>query len=92
MDLSTPTAATGQKLIATTPGQAGFVLVVKGDSAADLRVITKESFEVDGVLTADTTGILLEAGASITLEPGAYITRTAADGSAATFSAFAFRK
>jgi hypothetical protein len=92
MDHSTPTAATGQKLIANLPDQDGFIVVVEESSAADLRIITGLAYEVDGELTEDPTGILLAAGGSITLEAGAYICRTAADGSAADFSAAAFKR
>jgi hypothetical protein len=90
MDLTTPTAATGQRVISTVKGQDGFIVVVKADSPSGLRVLTGQSFKVDGVETADTTGLLIPADGSLELPPGVYCCKTATNGSAATFSAVAF--
>jgi hypothetical protein len=50
--------------------------------------MTGRGVNVDGVMTVDPDGLLLAVGESITLPlTGAYMVKTATNGTAATFSA-----
>lgn len=94
MDLTTNTAAaTTTTIFLTDDGPIrNLTFKVKSSSAAGLRIITGFPIAIDGVTTADTTGILLNAttGDSITLPCGTtYLCKTGTDGVAATFSVIA---
>lgn len=89
MNILTSSVAANATSIANQRGQSGFVIVVADSSPAPLRVVTNLDFFLDGVLTADTDGILIPAGASVTLAAGSYSLKTGTDGSSAVASVMA---
>jgi hypothetical protein len=88
MNLSTPTAAASSRVIGVVPGAQNLTIRVDAGSGAGLRLMTGRGVNVDGVMTVDPDGLLLAVGESITLPlTGAYMVKTATNGTAATFSA-----
>jgi len=90
MDLTTNTAAATTTAIFLSEDSPvkNLTFKVKSNSAAGLRIITGFPIIINGVTTADTTGILLDAatGDSISLPCGTtYLCKTNTDGTAATF-------
>ena len=90
MDLSTNTAAatpTAVYLNGDGPYR-NLTFKVKSASSADLRIITGYPITINGVATADTTGILLEAANSDSISlpcETTYLCKTETDGVAADF-------
>ena len=92
MTLATPTAAASSKTIEGPAPATQLVFKVLDGSAASLRIVTGFSIKVDGVLTADTTGLTVDAGESISLSASnTYLCSTATDATAADFQVIATR-
>lgn len=86
MNLSTPTAAASAKTVEGIAPANWLIVLCKEDSAADLVIKTVFPLKVDGVLTEDTTGLTVAAGASIALPAtNCYSFSTATDATAADF-------
>lgn len=86
------TAATRKSFKTDSPNED---LIVKTDvgSAAAIRILSNRPITVDGVPTADTTGMTVIAGASFVL-PGCqqiWMIGTATDATAASFEIMAFK-
>ena len=92
MNVTTSTAAATKQALAATAMKEDFLVQVAGSSVASLRIESGRSILVNGVITADTTGMTVAAGKSVRL-PGdrqVWLFSTATDGVAASFEIMAY--